>query len=268
MILFPNAKINLGLNVISRRADGFHNIETILYPVKINDALELVEAGELKFSTSGIPVPGPPTENICLRAYALLAKKFSLPLVHIHLHKQIPIGAGLGGGSADGAFCVRLLNEKFGLNITEGQMENYGRMLGSDCAFFIKNKPVLATGRGDHFTSVNLLLDQYFLVLVMPPVHVNTAEAYKGVQPRPAETGIMDIVKLPPEQWAEILKNDFEESVFSNFPQIRALKQALYSAGALYISMSGSGAAVYAIFAAEVKLPPAIERNNRVFYGV
>lgn len=267
MIIFPNAKINLGLNIISRRDDGYHNIETILYPVKIKEALEIVEADELLFTSSGIHIPGSLNDNLCLRAWHLISKNVNLPKVHIHLHKQIPVGAGLGGGSADGAFCIRLLNEKFNLEFTASQMEDYARQLGSDCAFFIKNQPALASGKGDEFEPINLNLDKYFLVLVMPPVHVSTAEAYGRIKTDSKATSLAGLEVLPMEGWRDFLKNDFECPVFESHPVIKNVKDALYEAGALYASMSGSGASVYGIFKNEIKLP-LLENNNVVFYGI
>ena len=266
MIIFPNAKINLGLKIINRRNDGYHNIATIFYPVKIKDALEIVEADELTFTSSGIPIPGDPLQNLCMKAWQLLSKDHSIPKVHIHLHKQIPVGAGLGGGSADAAFCIRLLNEKFNLQLDTTAMEDYARQLGSDCAFFIKNKPVIALGKGDEFESIELNLDKYFLVLVMPPVHVSTVDAYSGVQPSGAGH-LPDLLSLQPEQWRTVLQNDFEEPVFRKYPQISEIKKALYESGALYASMSGSGASVYAVFGKEVSLRD-LERNNLVFYDI
>jgi len=265
MIIFPNAKINLGLKIINRRNDGYHNIATIFYPVKIKDALEIVAADDLRFTSSGIPIPGDPFQNLCVKAWQLLSKDFSLPKVHIHLHKQIPVGAGLGGGSADAAFCIRLLNEKFSLQLTTDAMEDYARQIGADCAFFIKNKPVIAVGKGDEFRDVMLHLDKFYVVLVMPPVHVSTADAYGGVVP--SGEPLPDLSGLPPEKWQGILQNDFEQPVFQKFPEIRRVKEALYESGALYASMSGSGASVYALFEKKVLLP-ALERNNLVFYDI
>jgi 4-diphosphocytidyl-2-C-methyl-D-erythritol kinase len=267
MIIFPNAKINLGLNVISRREDGYHNIETVLYPVKIEDALEIVEANQLLFTSSGINIPGNPSENLCLKAWHVMAEDIDLPKVHIHLHKQIPIGAGLGGGSADGAFCIRLLNEKFHLSLSASQMEDYARRLGSDCAFFINNQPVIARGKGDEFETVNISLNQYFVVLVMPSVHVNTADAYRRIQPYDSDFQLKDLETLAVEDWNKVLINDFEVPIFKSHPVIEEVKRSLYEAGAVYASMSGSGASVYGIFKNEIRIP-ALENDNFVFYGI
>jgi 4-diphosphocytidyl-2-C-methyl-D-erythritol kinase len=267
MIVFPNAKINIGLNILSRREDGFHNLETIFYPLAVRDALEVVEADQLKFTSSGLEIPGNPTDNLCLKAYDLLSKDYKLPPVHIHLHKHIPIGAGLGGGSADASFFIRLMNEKFELGIDTLQMEAYASRLGSDCAFFIQNKPALAHGKGDQLQTIELDLSNYFIILLMPVVQVSTSDAYKGVRPAAMENSLADLIKLPVEAWKAIIKNDFEPSVFLQYPIIAEIKSKLYSAGALYASMSGSGSSVFGIFEKELKLPD-LEQDNKVFYGV
>lgn len=248
MILFPNAKINIGLNVLSRRSDGYHNLETVFYPIPLHDSLEVVEAPELTFSSSGIVIPGHANENLCLKAYDLLNKDFGLPPLSIHLHKQIPIGAGLGGGSSDAAFFIKLLNEKFGLGLETAKMEDYARKLGADCAFFISNKPVFAGGKGDEFTEIGLDLSAYKIVLVMPPVHVSTGEAYRGVKPQLPETPLIELIGMPVSQWKGKIRNDFEESIFKTHSLIRGVKADLYKSGALYAAMSGSGSAVYGIF--------------------
>ncbi len=218
MILFPNAKINLGLNITERRPDGYHNLETIFYPLMIRDALEVIESNQLSFQSSGIHIPGNDQTNLCLKAYHLLKLDFDLPTVNIHLHKHIPIGAGLGGGSADAAFVIRLLNQQFELNLTFEQMMNYARQLGADCAFFINNKPVYAFEKGDRFEPVNLDLSMYHLVLVMPPVHVSTAEAYGGIKPKPTGASLKEVIKLPIEEWKSQIKNDFEEHILKHIP--------------------------------------------------
>lgn len=267
MLVFPNAKINIGLNVISRRTDGYHNLETVFYPVKINDALEIIESDELSFETSGIEIPGYANENLCLRAYSLLKMDFDIPPLKIHLHKRIPIGAGLGGGSADAAFFIRLLNDKFNLGLEVPEMEAYARKLGADCAFFIKNKPLFAFGKGDEFQNLEIDLSQYYLVLVMPPVHVSTGEAYRGVKLHQPGESLKELVQFPVHEWKSKIKNDFEESIFKNHSSIRGVKAALYDAGALYASMSGSGASVYGIFQNEINLSD-MEKENQIFYNV
>ena len=250
MLVFPNAKINLGLNVVEKRPDGYHNIETVLYPVAgLCDALEVVQATKLKFNASGIAIDGNAGDNLVVKAYKLLQNDFDLPLVHIHLRKNIPFGAGLGGGSSDAAFMLRLLNEKFSLNLSTSTLENYARKLGADCPFFIQNKPVFAAGTGDIFQNITMKsLKNYFLLLVKPEVFVSTANAYKTVQINNISQSAAEIVKLPMERWKILLKNDFEQGIFALYPQIAAIKNKMYETGAIYASMSGSGSTVYGIF--------------------
>jgi len=267
MIIFPNAKINIGLNVTERRADGYHNLETIFYPVKINDVLEVIPADELSFESSGLDIPGDADDNLCIKAYHLIKRKYNLPPVKIHLHKNIPIGAGLGGGSADAAFFIKLLDQTFNLNMGTENMQDYARILGADCAFFIENKPVFAFEKGDEFEPVKLDLSGYHLALVMPPVQVSTAEAYRGVKPAEVKTSLIELVTMPVGQWKKYIKNDFEESIFKNHVQIRGIKAALYEAGALFASMSGSGASVFGIFDKTPDLSH-LETENEVFYNV
>lgn len=267
MIVFPNAKINIGLNVVAKRADGYHNLESVFYPIKIHDALEVVLSDEMQFTSSGISIPGNPENNLCLKAYQLINKDFDLPPVHIHLHKNIPIGAGLGGGSADCGFFIKLLSELCRLNLSVETMQNYARKLGADCAFFINNKPVFAHEKGDQFEDIALDLSTYFMVLVMPPVHVSTAEAYGGIQPKSAEFNLKLALKLPVQEWRNSVKNDFENSVFQHHPEIRLIKEALYQNGALYAAMSGSGASVFGIFKQKPDLQK-LELANQVFYNV
>ena len=265
MLNFPNAKINIGLNVLNRRDDGYHNLETIFYPVNLKDALEIVVADELSFESSGLEIPGMVEDNLCIKGYHLMKKDFDLPPLKIHLHKHIPIGAGLGGGSADAAFFIRLIDQNFNLGMTDEQMIGYARKLGADCAFFIKNKPVFAFEIGDEFEPVRLDLSKYQVVLVMPPVHVSTAEAYRGVKPAPVKDSLMDLIYEPIADWKKYIKNDFEASVFKNHPEIRGVKASLYEAGALYASMSGSGASVFGIFQTTPDLS-ALEIENEIFY--
>jgi 4-diphosphocytidyl-2-C-methyl-D-erythritol kinase len=265
MITFPNAKINIGLNITERRPDGYHNLETVFYPIKINDALEIIESDKLSFQSSGIEIPGRVEDNLCVQGYHLLKKDYDIPPVTIHLHKHIPIGAGLGGGSADAAFFIKLVNEKFELGMSIAQMQDYARVLGADCAFFIENKPVFAFEKGDEFESIRLDLSAYKIVLVMPPVQVSTAEAYRGVKPAPVKESLIELINLPINQWKKHIKNDFEESIFKNHVEIRGVKAALYEAGALYASMSGSGSSVFGIFETQPDLG-FLEPTNTVFY--
>lgn len=248
MITFPNAKINLGLYVTERRIDGYHNLETIFYPVGLSDGLEILPSSRFIFQTSGPDTGGTTESNLVVRAFRMLQQEFQLPEVKIHLHKVIPTGAGLGGGSSDAAFTLKMINEMFHLNLSMEQMEGYAASLGADCPFFIRNKPALATGIGDELTPIQVDLSAYHLVIVKPPVMVNTALAYRSVLPCIPETHPQDILRLPPEQWQKHLKNDFEKSIFPLFPEIEAIKTLMISRGAVYAAMSGSGSAVYGLF--------------------
>lgn len=254
MVTFPNAKINIGLNIIEKRADGYHNIESVFYPVSLCDALEVIENTDnskerIIFSFSGIDIPGNPDTNLCWYAYHLIASHYVLPDIKVHLHKHIPIGAGLGGGSADAASFIHLLNDKFELGISWGEMHNYARQLGSDCSFFISNKPSFAVGTGDQLESLKLDLSKYFIALVYPNIHINTAKAYNGVIPQtPSRSLENDLLNLPIEQWKDFIHNDFEDTVFIQFSELKKIKGQLYSLGAEYAAMSGSGSTVYGIF--------------------
>ena len=234
--------------MVSKREDGYHNLETIFYPVKLADALELADSDKMQFSSSGIEIDGNPENNLVVKAYKLFQKDFKLPPVKLHLHKIIPFGAGLGGGSADAAFTLKMLNNYFNLNISSEKLQNYAAQIGADCPFFIENKPVFATGIGDRFQPVNLDLSEYEILIVKPDISVNTPEAYKNVIPAKPNFNLKDIEKLPIESWKEIIKNDFEKSVFKKYPEIEELKNSLYKMGALYASMSGSGSAVFGVF--------------------
>ncbi|MBK0380865.1 4-(cytidine 5'-diphospho)-2-C-methyl-D-erythritol kinase [Mucilaginibacter segetis] len=267
MIVFPNAKINIGLNITERRPDGYHNLETVFYPVKVYDVLEAIEADELSFEASGLGIPGDWHTNLCVKAYHLLKKDFDLPPIAIHLHKHIPIGAGLGGGSADAGFFIKLMNEKFRLNLTTDQMIDYARMLGADCAFFIESKPVFAFDKGDEFEPINLDLSAYKLALVMPDVHISTSEAYRGVKPMQVDDSLYEQVKMPLNNWKTHIRNDFERHIFLDHPVIRGVKAELYEQGAIYASMSGSGASVFGIFETTPDLE-RLQQFGQLFYNV
>ncbi len=267
MIAFPNAKINIGLNIVKKRSDGYHNLETIFYPVMIKDVLEIVEAEELSFSSSGIAVPGRPEDNICFKAFQLLSRDISVPKVKIHLHKNIPIGAGLGGGSSDASFFIKLMNEKFALGLSRERMEGYASQLGADCAFFIQNEPVFAYEKGDKFEKVQLDLKKFFIVLVMPDIHVPTSAAFKDITPSPSLKSLKNLIQDDITDWKGSITNDFEPGIMRQYPEIGFIKDSLYRSGAIYASMSGSGSSVYGIFEAALKLPE-LEGGNRVFYAV
>ncbi len=248
MICFPNAKINIGLNVVEKRTDGYHNLETIFYPVKLSDALEIVKSEKTEFTTSGIPIDGDTENNLVVRAFRLLQADYNLSPVIIHLHKLIPFGAGLGGGSSDAAFALKILNRIFDLNLSTSELEKYASRIGADCPFFVQNKPTFAFGIGDQFKEINLDLSAYEIVIVKPPYSVSTAEAYRNIKPLKADFDLTSITRLPIDEWKNEVRNDFETSVFPSFPGIKKIKKKLYEAGAVYASMSGSGSAVFGIF--------------------
>lgn len=250
MIAFPNAKINLGLNIIRRRPDGFHDIETAMIPLKLSDALEIIIAPDqkLSFTSSGLEIPFDGKSNLCQRAFEVLEKTFKITAAHTHLHKIIPPGSGLGGGSADAAFTLKLLNQVHNLGLDSSRLKDLAANLGSDCPFFIENKPMLATGRGELLEPISLSLKGYHLFLVRPDVHVSTAQAYSMVKPGKPEKSIREIILRSVDTWKDDLKNDFEEAVFQKHPQLAEVKQKLYSKGALYASMSGSGSALFGLF--------------------
>ena len=249
MILFPNCKINLGLHIIGKRPDGFHDLETVFYPLPVNDALEAITHSTLQFRSSGTPVPGDAADNLCLRAFRLLQQDFpQVQPVNIHLHKNIPIGAGLGGGSADAAFMLLLLNAKFQLELDETALRNYAAQLGSDCPFFIINKSCYATGRGEMMEPLPLALSGYSFMLVHPGIHVNTAWAFKQLTPKAPAHALKDVILLPVEEWKKMMVNDFEAPVFAAHPVLATIKKQLYDAGAVYAAMSGSGSAILGIF--------------------
>jgi 4-diphosphocytidyl-2-C-methyl-D-erythritol kinase len=248
MICFPNAKINLGLNIVSKRNDGFHDIETVFYPIGLSDILEVIPSQETKILTSGIDIKTEPENNICFKAYQLVNKDYGLPPVEIVLHKLIPSGAGLGGGSADAAFLLKLLNSFFQLNLPNEKLHNYAMQLGSDCAFFIENKPAFAFGRGELLEKINLNLKNYFIYLVKPEISISTAEAYKAVVPKKPEQSLNELILRPVDDWKNLIFNDFEENVFKLYPAMREIKNQFYQHGAAYASMSGSGSSIYGLF--------------------
>ena len=267
MVLFPNCKINLGLQVVRKRDDGYHDIETVFYPVLLQDALEAVQNNEpeeknFQFSTSGLTIYGKNEDNLCIKAYQLLKKDLpQLSSIKLHLHKTIPTGTGLGGGSADGAFTLKLLNQKFDLRLSTEQLLNYARQLGSDCPFFVVNKPCYATGRGEVLETIQLDLSAYKLIIVNPGIHVSTSEAFSLITPALPSRSIKKIIHQPVESWKSGLKNDFEEPVFKKYPEIKQIKDDLYKAGAFYASMTGSGSAIYGIFEKNIRMNLVFPEN-------
>ena len=254
MITFPNAKINLGLNIVARRADGYHDLETVFYPVPLTDALEIVTADgdEPHLYCYGRPVDCAPEKNLVMRAYRLIQEEFDVPAVDIHLYKRIPDGAGLGGGSSDAAHTLTMLNEMFHLGLPQQSLAERAARLGADCPFFVYNRPMLAQGIGDELSPVDVSLKGRTLVLVKPPVSVSTAEAYAQVTPAAPATPVSTIITWPVELWDGQLVNDFEPSVFARHPDLWRIKLLLLEAGADYAAMSGSGSAIFGIFKTDI----------------
>ena len=261
MICFPNAKINLWLHVLEKRPDNYHTIETLFYPIGLKDILECVvlnKDNNTDIQLSGIPVEGKPRDNLVIKAYRLLQKEFPLEPVEILLHKSIPAGSGLGGGSSDAAFMLKLLNDSQNLGLSEPELEQYAARLGADCAFFVRNRPLLASDLGDRFEEVSVSLEGLYLILLIPNnIQVSTREAYAGIKPRKPDFTLKDCIRRPPESWKDCLVNDFEETVFARHPELNEIKRALYQAGALYASMSGSGSSIFGLFRSECNLKAA-----------
>lgn len=253
MITFPCSKINLGLDIVSKRPDGYHNLETIFYPIPLEDALEITvnnraDAPEYTFKMFNATFKDGESDNLVVKAYKLLAANHTLPKVDISLYKHIPTGAGLGGGSSDAAFTLKMLNKIASLNLTDEKLEEYAAQIGADCAFFIKAHPAFATGIGNILTPVDEYLKGYHLVLVKPDIHISTKEAYSLVVPSIPVVSLADTMSRPVNMWASSMKNDFERSVFAKFPETEKIKENLYRMGALYASMSGSGSSFFGIF--------------------
>lgn len=248
MITFPNAKINIGLNINSKREDGYHNLSSCFLPIPWKDALEVIPADQFQFTSSGRQIPEDGESNLCVKAYELIKERYDIPTVSMHLHKVIPMGAGLGGGSSDGAFTLKLLNEMFELNITNNMLEDLAKMLGADCPFFIDNRPKLVSGIGDIMQPVDLDLSGYFVGIVFPSIHFSTKTAFAGIKPQMPNYNLRFVLDQPPRDWQDIVVNDFEPHVFAAHTEIRAIKEQLLALGADYASMTGTGSAVYGIF--------------------
>lgn len=260
IILYPNAKINIGLRILRKREDGYHDLETLFFPVFThNDILEIVESKQVNMFRYGIPysLPGNDIENeLCIKAYRLLQKKYGIPPVEFHLFKGIPVGAGLGGGSSDAAFTLKGLNSLFSLGMSDEELAKCAAEIGSDCPFFIYNTPMLGEGRGELLSGIESSVlkslscadSPYYIKVVTPQVHISTAQAYAGVLPCSDGPSIKEMISLPIEQWKDHISNDFEKSIFKQYPSLQAEKDKLYEQGAIYASMSGSGSALFGIF--------------------
>ena len=269
MITFPNAKINLGLDIIERRPDGYHNLETVFYPIPLCDILEITpatgkDAPDYSFTMYNAVFEGSDDNNLVIKAYKALAADHKLPKVDISLYKHIPTGAGLGGGSADAAFALKMLNDIAGLGLTAEQLRGYASRIGADCAFFIDNTPAYATGIGDILTPTACSIGGYHLVLVKPDIHVSTKDAYALVTPQKPLQALTDIAQLPIQEWKDAMKNDFEKSIFAKYPAMAKVKEQLYEMGAVYASMSGSGSSFFGIFKEEQD----IEKIKKFFPGM
>ena len=268
MITFPNAKINLGLNIVEKRPDGYHNLETIFYPIPVEDALEVHPfAGDnapYLLHQSGVEIAGDADSNLVVKAYRLLQSEFQLPPIEIFLHKHIPSGAGLGGGSADAAFMLKLLNERFELHLSDDALEECAATLGADYAFFIRNRPTFAEGIGILFSPINLSLKGYQLLLMKLPIFVSTREAFALIKPHRPTHALREVAAMPIGEWRNYMVNDFEESVFAQYPAIGELKAQIYEMGAVYAAMSGSGSSVFGLFAPDAVIP-TIDANENTF---
>jgi 4-diphosphocytidyl-2-C-methyl-D-erythritol kinase len=271
MVVFPKAKINIGLRIIEKRSDGFHNLQTIFYPVCLCDAIEFV-VPEKPLENDSLTVTGnmreaEPANNLVIRAIEKIRKEKHIPFLKVHLHKAIPIGAGLGGGSSDAAAMIRALNRFFNLGITIDKLKEIALELGSDCPFFIDGIPSFAEGRGEVLTQVKSLSDDLYLILANPGIHVSTKEAYSSCIPGRPETDLMDLYSLNIPEWKNLIINDFEGPIFRKYPQIAELKRSMYEMGAIYSSMSGSGSTVYGIFSGEPNINPLI-RGQIIYSGI
>jgi len=254
MICFPNAKINIGLNVLNKRSDGFHNIETVLVPIRLCDSLEIIvnedkTNGKCEINLTGLRVSGDPQENLCSKAYHLLHSRFGIPSVKIHLQKKIPIGAGMGGGSSDGAFTLKALNKLFSLGLKDSDLVATCKYLGSDCSFFINNRVSLAVGKGDLLHPISISLNACHLVIIHPFIHANTEKMYDLINTNERKKGdLVNVIKEPLGKWKSLIENGFELPVFSQYPELKTIKDKLYAKGAEYASMTGSGSSIYGIF--------------------
>ena len=261
--IFPIAKINIGLYVTRRREDGYHDLETIFYPIPLHDNLSIaplkMSDAPYQLQTAGHRIEGRPEDNLIVKVYQQLAEEFQLPPLDIYLYKRIPMGAGLGGGSSDAAAMIKLLNDTYDLGLSTEEMERRVARLGADCAFFVQGKPAFATGIGDVLTPIDLSLAGLHLVLVKPDIFVSTKEAYGGIVPATPEHDLREAIQAPITEWRHMVSNDFEKNVFRLHPEIAAIKQTLYDMGAIYASMSGSGSTVFGLF------PHAVEEAERVF---
>jgi 4-diphosphocytidyl-2-C-methyl-D-erythritol kinase len=271
MIVFPKAKINLGLRITGKRPDGYHDIETIFYPVSLSDALEfVVSAKPLKkdiLTVTGINTGSDPEDNLVIKTVRKLRDKYSFPFLIIHLHKVIRAGAGLGGGSSDAAYLLKAINRCFKLFIAEQDLKDTALELGSDCPFFLDANPAFASGRGEILKSIRPVLTGYYVLLLNPGISINTREAYQSCRPEQPSTSLFQLIDRPVNEWKELIINDFEDFAFKKYPRIGQIKNDLYNSGALFSSMSGSGSTVYGIFSGKPELSDQL-KENVIYEGV
>jgi 4-diphosphocytidyl-2-C-methyl-D-erythritol kinase len=268
MIVFANAKINIGLNITSKRFDGYHEIKSCFYPIDWCDILEILPSNEYQFSSTGIEIPNSEDSNLCTKAFQLLKNNYAIPNVRIHLHKVVPIGAGLGGGSSDAAYVLKALNSLFNLNINNKELEKLAGLLGSDCPFFIENKPTYAIGTGTDFQLDELpTINDYTILCVYPKFAISTKEAYSKVVPKEIDFYLPDLINQPIENWKQKISNDFELGLFVNYPELQTIKDKMYELGALYASMSGSGSTMFGIFKNKPVVPKEWESKYLIHYS-
>ncbi len=253
MIFFPPAKINLGLRVLGKREDGFHEIDSCMVAIPFFDVLEILHSESFEFKQTGLQIDGEPNGNLVVRAYDLVASIYDLPPVYIHLQKHIPMGAGLGGGSADATFTIIGLNELFNLNLMSIDIQNLASQLGSDCAFFASSSAQIVSGRGEVLTPYSVDLKNMYLKIVNPGIHISTHEAFSNVKLSSSEKSVKNVLEQPIKSWSAELKNDFESSVIDQYPILSDIKSKLYQEGAVYASMTGSGSTMFAIYEFEPK---------------
>ena len=248
MLYYSNAKINLGLNIIEKYSDGFHKLETVFYPINIQDALEFIPSKKTEMTSSGITIDCDADDNLIIKAFRLLQKDFDIPSLSFHIHKNIPFGAGLGGGSANAAYTLSEINKFYKLRLSESEILKYASRLGSDCSFFVKNKPLFASEKGASFTNIKLDLSAYYILLIHPGFGISTAEAFANIIPKKPNVSILNLIQEPIANWKNTLSNDFEDTIFPVYPVLKNIKKQLYSDGAIYASMSGSGSSIFGIF--------------------
>jgi 4-diphosphocytidyl-2-C-methyl-D-erythritol kinase len=253
MVVFPPAKINLGLNILDKRPDGFHNLETVFYPIDLYDVLEVIVCPDadidFEFTQTGVPLDCAPEKNLCYKAFQRIKSSFpEIEPIKVHLHKTIPTGAGMGGGSSDGAFMLQLLKSIFNLTISDAVHKNMALELGSDCPFFLVNRPSLALGRGEIISHCPIQLKGFHILIVNPGIHINTGWAFNALDKDRIPNSLTQLAEIPINEWNKWVKNDFEKPVFHHYPEIASIKESLYEQGAVFASMSGSGSTVFGIF--------------------